>query len=100
MPFESNATPTTATNSATYFVNSRLRIPLPDEAVPEGVEGTGAASVRPSGVSGWSEIVIPANLARTVWLVSCAVRRRSAAQLDTAVAITSFANHVRAAQIG
>jgi hypothetical protein len=30
-----------------------------------------AASVRPSGVSGWTEILIQPNLARTAGLVSC-----------------------------
>src|SRR6516164_11260764 len=59
MPLDSRAIPTTATNSATYFVNSRLRI-LPRDDAAAGAAGaiTGAASVLPWGVSGWREIVI------------------------------------------
>src|SRR5258708_6227820 len=64
--------PTTATNSATYLVNSRLRILVPP-GVATGAVATagGAASVRPSGVSGWREMLIRPNLARRRGLVSC-----------------------------
>src|ERR1035437_3240188 len=64
--------PTTATNSATYLVNSRLRIFVPDGLASGSAPATGdAASVRPWGVSGWREMLIQPNLARTQGLVSC-----------------------------
>ena len=45
--------PTTATNSATYLVNSRLRIFVPDGSAPGAAVAAGdPPSVRPSGVSG------------------------------------------------
>src|ERR1700756_3017970 len=50
---------TTATNSATYLVNSRLRIfPLFVAATDASAAAAAAASVRPSGVSGWREMLI------------------------------------------
>src|SRR6516225_8943927 len=77
-PFESSATPTTATNSATYLMNSRLLV-LPAGAVfGAAAPATGdGASARPSVVSGSKEMVIPHLLARRHELVSC----RSAARL-------------------
>ena len=71
MPLDSNATATTATNSATYFVNSRLRVLVPDGAAGDAPSTGEAASVLPSGVSGCSEMVIEPNLARWHALVSC-----------------------------
>ena len=58
MPLDSNATATTATNSATYFVNRRLRLLAPDGAAGDAPSTGEAASVLPSGVSGCSEMVI------------------------------------------
>src|ERR1700710_1974022 len=72
MPLDSSATPTTATNSATYLANNRLRGFVPDGwACGGAATAGGAANVRPSGVSGWREILIRAKLARTWELVSC-----------------------------
>jgi hypothetical protein len=69
---DKSATPTTATNSATYFVNSRLRVLAADEAVPKPALATGdPASVRPCGESGWREMLICSNLAATPAIVSC-----------------------------
>src|SRR6185437_5349265 len=74
MPFDSSATPTTATNSATYLVNSRLRI-LAGCGAAAGAAAAAASreasSVRPCGASGCSEMLIPAKLARRGVLVSC-----------------------------
>src|ERR1700753_2121299 len=59
MPFDASAMATTATNSATYLVNSRLRIFLLFEATADASSAAATgASVRPSGVSGWREMLI------------------------------------------
>src|SRR5260370_24625865 len=59
MPLDASATPTTATNRATYLANSRLRVFVPDEIALGAASAAGAvASVRPSGVSGWREVLI------------------------------------------
>src|SRR5581483_8326894 len=84
MPFESSATATTATNSATYLMNSRL-LACPDGpafASTAAAAGDAAiawpserasdrASDRPWGVSGCREMVIGHLLARRAELVSC-----------------------------
>src|SRR5579864_5352811 len=77
MPFESSATATTATNSATYLMNSRL-LACPavaaagDAAIAWSSErASDRASDRPWGVSGCREMVIGHLLARRPELVSC-----------------------------
>src|SRR5690349_16531339 len=78
MPFESSATATTATNSATYLVKRRLRIRVPNAVAAGAPSDTGdPASVRPCGVSGWADRVIASLLTRRHALVSC----RTAASL-------------------
>src|SRR4029077_19292446 len=53
-------------------MNSRLRTFFGAGAAAGAASATGeAVSVRPSGVSGWREMLIPANLARRQGLVSC-----------------------------
>src|ERR1700722_1678213 len=77
MPFDSSATPTTATNSATYLVNSRLRILVGDGSATGAVGASReASSARPCGASGCSEMLIPAKLARRNRLVSCRRAKR------------------------
>src|SRR3954471_20680854 len=75
MPLDSSATPTTATNSATYLANSRLRVPEGRAGAAPGAAD--AASVRASGVSGWREMLIARNLARRRRLVSCRTAKGS-----------------------
>src|SRR5215471_3964986 len=59
MPLESSAIATTATNSATYLVKSRLRILAPGRFGAATASAAGEpASARPEGVAGSSEIVI------------------------------------------
>src|SRR6516162_6744132 len=80
-----------------YLMNSRLRIRVPkDDAAGAAGATSGAASVRPSCVSGWREIVIAAVLARKAWPCRCrrpaglgrrldwplAARRRAAVTLE------------------
>src|SRR5262249_8446856 len=64
---DASATATTATNSATYLVNRRLRIlPRLGAAADAGSAAAEAASVRPSGVSGCSEMLIGPQLSKKV----------------------------------
>src|SRR3954453_368274 len=70
MPLDSSATATTATNSATYLVNSRLRMFRVGGAGAAPIAGE-LASAWLSGVSGCSEMLISPNLARTAADVSC-----------------------------
>src|SRR5690242_11322242 len=80
MPFESSATATTATNSATYLVNRRLRIRAPNPLAAGAPSDTGdPASVRPCGVSGWADRVIASLLTRRHALVSCRTAANPAA---------------------
>src|ERR1700742_160421 len=75
IPLESSATPTTATNNATYLVNSRLRMSVLGRPASDTPAAAGdAASVGIFGVSGWREIVIPTNLATTDQVVFAAMR--------------------------
>src|SRR6185437_10868064 len=72
MPFDNSATPTTATNSATYLVKRRLRILVGCGAAAGAASAAReASSARPCGASGCSEMLIPAKLARRNPLVSC-----------------------------
>src|SRR5213082_2848426 len=97
--------PTTATNSATYLANSRLRIFVPNETSLGAASAVGAAaSVRPSGESGWREMLICPFLARRRGLVSSRsagewfrVKRKTAATFGVAAAGKTVSN---AAQVG
>src|ERR1700759_548668 len=67
MPLDANATATTATNSETYLVNRRLRIfPRFVAATDASAAVAAAASVRPSGVSGWREMLIGPQFSKKV----------------------------------
>src|SRR3954452_7355088 len=78
MPLDSSATATTATNSATYLVNSRLRIFLAGDGTGTACPAGDGASTRLSGVSGCAVMLIRFNLARTVADVSVALQQRVA----------------------
>src|ERR1700744_514952 len=67
MPLDASATATTATKSATYLVNRRLRIFARFGATADASSAAAeAASVRPSGVSGCSEMLIGPQVSKKV----------------------------------
>src|SRR6476646_3608806 len=75
MPLDNSAMPTTATNSATYLVNSRLRIFVPGPSAFGTASAAGAAaSVWRSEVPGCGEMLISRNLAGANDFVSCLPR--------------------------